>query len=434
MPIRTAAHNSNTRFGHGRAAFAFIFVTVLLDMLAFGMVIPVLPRLVVDFVGGDTARGAAVYGLFGTIFALMQFVFAPVQGALSDRFGRRPVILASNFGLGIDYLVMANAPSLRWLFVGRVISGITSASFSTAGAYIADVVPPEKRAARFGMLGMAFGIGFVLGPAVGGMLGSLQPRFPFWAAGALSLVNAMYGLFVLPESLPAERRGRFEIKRANPLGALALLRSNPKLFGLATANFLNYVAHDVQPSVFVLYASYRYGWDERTVGLVLALVGISSAVVGGALVHPIVRRFGERRALLAGLFAGALGFAYYGLAPNGTAFASGIPVVAVWGIAFPAAQGLMTRYVDASEQGRLQGAITSLRGIAGLIAPGLFTQTFALAIGRFHDYGAPGAPYLLAGAMIAAAMALAWRVTRDESQPLQGWSDESNTPRARAES
>jgi len=394
------------------AALAFIFITVLLDMLAFGMVIPVLPRLVVRFVGGDTARGAAVYGLFGTVFALMQFLFAPVQGALSDRFGRRPVILLSNFGLALDYAVMALAPTVGWLFVGRVIAGITSASFSTAGAYIADVMPPEKRAGGFGMLSVAFGVGFVLGPAVGGVLGGVNPRLPFWVAGGLSLLNAMYGLFVLPESLPPQRRGSFDLRRANPVGALALLRSHPELFGLAAANFLNYVAHDVQPSVFVLYTSYRYGWDESTVGFVLALVGVTSAIVGGALVQPIVTRFGERRVLLGALLAGAAGFALYGIAPTGAIFCFGIPVVALWGLAFPAAQGLMTRFVGPSEQGQLQGAITSLRGIAGLIAPGLFTQTFAIFIDPRCPWQLPGAPFLLAALLVAAGMGLGWYVTR----------------------
>jgi len=397
--------------GPRRAALAFIFVTVLLDMLAFGMVIPVLPQLVVRFVGGDTARGAAIYGLFGTVFALMQFLFAPVQGALSDRFGRRPVVLLSNFGLGVDYAVMALAPTLGWLFVGRVISGITSASFSTAGAYIADVMPPEKRAGGFGMLSVAFGIGFVLGPAVGGVLGTVHPRLPFWVAGGLSLLNAAYGFFVLPESLAVERRARFDLRRANPVGALALLRSHPELFALATANFLNYVAHDVQPSTFVLYTSYRYAWDEGTVGLVLALVGVCSAIVGGALVQPIVNRFGERRVLLGGLFAGAVGFSIYGLAPSGGWFLCGIPVVALWGLAFPAAQGLMTRHVSASEQGQLQGAVTSLRGIAGLVAPGLFTQTFAIFIARERASALPGAPFLLAALLVVASMTLAWRAT-----------------------
>jgi len=408
LPVFAARYETAVR----RAAFLFIFVTVLFDMLAFGMVIPVLPRLVVGFVGGDAARGAAIYGVFGTVFAVMQFLFAPVQGALSDRFGRRPVILASNFGLALDYAVMALAPSLRWLFVGRVIGGITSASFSIAGAYIADVTEAEKRAGAFGMLSVAFGIGFVLGPAVGGVLGAVHPRLPFAVAGCLSLLNATYGLVVLPESLPRERRGKLDLRRANPVGSLVLLRSHPELFALAGANFLNYVAHDVQPNMFVLYTSYRYAWEEKTVGFVLALVGISSAIVGGLLVQPIVSRFGERRVLIGALFAGAVGFALYGLAPSGAVFCAGIPIVALWGLGFPAAQGLMTRLVSASEQGRLQGAITSLRGIAGLIAPGLFTQTFAAFIDDGRDWKVPGSPFFLAALLVATAMVLVRRVTR----------------------
>src|SRR5262245_47429817 len=216
-----------------KAAFAFVFVTILLDMLAIGMIIPVLPKLVESFLAGDTARASEIFGLFGTVWALMQFVFSPVQGALSDRFGRRPVILISNFGLGLDYIVMALAPSLSWLFVGRVISGITAASISTSYAYVADVTPADERAARFGLLGAAFGVGFVLGPALGGLAGAVDPRLPFWIAAGLSLANALYGLLVLPESLPPERRAPFAWRRANPVGALALLRSQSALIGLA---------------------------------------------------------------------------------------------------------------------------------------------------------------------------------------------------------
>jgi len=227
-----------------RAALVFIFITVVLDMLALGMIVPVLPKLVEDFVGGNTARAAEIYGLFGTVWALMQFVFSPVLGALSDRFGRRPVILLSNFGLGLDYIVMALAPDVSWLFVGRVISGITSASTSTAYAYIADVAPPEKRAAGFGMLSAAFGLGFVVGPAIGGVLGNIDPRLPFWVAAGFSFLNYMYGLLVLPESLSMERRERFSWRRANPMGSLKLLRSHRELFGLAIVNFIGSIAHE----------------------------------------------------------------------------------------------------------------------------------------------------------------------------------------------
>src|ERR1700680_2808772 len=392
-----------------RAALVFIFVTVLLDMLALGMVIPVLPKLVEDFLAGDEARAAEIFGLFGTAWAMMQFLFSPVLGALSDRFGRRPVILLSNFGMGADYLLMALAPTLGWLFVGRVISGITAASVSTGFAYIADVTPPEKRAASFGMIGGAFGLGFILGPAVGGLLGSVGPRMPFWCAAAVSLLNAMYGYFVLPESLSTERRSTFSWRRANPIGSLKLLRSHPELAGLAMANFLANVAHVVLPSTFVLYAGYRYGWDETAVGMTLAGVGACALAGQGALVGRFVARFGERIALLVGVLCGAVGLFIYGWAPTGALFCAGIPVMALWGLANPAAQGLMTRRVGPSEQGELQGANSSIMGIASLIGPGMFTQTFALAIGSARSWNVPGAPFLLAGSLLVGAALLARR-------------------------
>jgi len=381
-------------------------------MLALGMIVPVLPKLVVTFEGGDTASAARIYGLFGTVWALMQFIFSPVLGALSDRFGRRPVILLSTLGLGLDYVLMAWAPTLGWLLVGRVISGITAATFATAGAYIADVTPPEKRAGAFGMLGAAFGVGFVLGPAFGGVLGHVDPRLPFWVAGGFSLVNALYGFFVLPESLPRERRAPFAWRRANPVGSLRLLRSHPEIFGLSTANFLGYMAHEVLPSTFVLYTSYRYAWNERTMGLFLAAVGMGGLVVSGGLVRPIVARFGERRVLLAGLACGATGFAIYGVAPTSALLCLGLPLQALWGLANPASQGLMTRRVHPSEQGQLQGANASLRGIAGLVGPGLFTQTLALFIGAGAAWHLPGAPFLLAAALLLAALGIARRATR----------------------
>src|SRR5271156_6755033 len=278
------------------AAVAFIFVTILLDMLALGLIMPILPKLVESFVDNDTARAARIFGLFGTAWALMQFVFSPILGSLSDRFGRRPVVLLSNFGLGLDYVLMALAPSLIWLFVGRVISGITSASVSTAFAYIADITPPERRAAVFGKIGVAFGAGFILGPALGGLLGGLDPRLPFWVAAGLSFANTLYGLLILPESLPPERRAAFRWKSANPLGALHLLGSNRILTGLSVVTFLAQLAHVVLPSTFVLYATYRYGWNTATVGLTLAIVGICSMVVQGAAIGPLVGRLGERRA------------------------------------------------------------------------------------------------------------------------------------------
>ena len=313
--------------GPRRGAVAFIFVTILLDMFALGLIMPILPKLVESFLNNDTASAARIFGVFGTAWALMQFFFSPILGGLSDRFGRRPVVLLSNFGLALDYVLMALAPSLSWLFVGRVISGITSASVSTAFAYIADITPAEQRAAVFGKIGVAFGAGFILGPALGGLLGGFDPRLPFWVAAGLSFANAMYGLLILPESLPPERRSPFRWKSANPVGALHLLRSSRVLAGLSLANFFAQLAHVVLPATFVLYATYRYGWNTTTVGATLALVGICSMVVQGTTIGPIVRRFGERRALMFGLACGAVGFFIFGAAPSGPLFWVGIPVM-----------------------------------------------------------------------------------------------------------
>ncbi len=395
-----------------RAAVVFIFFTAVLDMLALGMIVPVLPKLVVTLEGGDTAHAARIFGLFGTAWALMQFFFSPVLGALSDRFGRRPVILLSNLGLGVDYVFMALAPTLRWLFVGRVISGITAASTATAGAYIADVTPPERRAAGFGMLGAAFGIGFVIGPAVGGFLGTIDPRLPFWVAGGLSLLNALYGLIVLPESLPPARRAPFSWRRANPIGALGLLRSNRKLLGLAMVNFLRNLAHVVLPSTSVLYVSHRYGWDGRMVGLNLAAIGVCSLVVQGGFVQPVVTRFGERGTLVVGMLCGVAGFAVSGLATTGALFWGSVPLLALWGLSGPPLQGLMTRRVGPSEQGQLQGANSSLQGIAQLIGPGIFTVAFANGIDPHHSWDVPGAAFLLGALLLVVATTAAWRVTQ----------------------
>jgi MFS transporter, DHA1 family, tetracycline resistance protein len=399
-----------------RAALAFIFITIVLDMLAVGMIVPVLPNLVASFLGGDTAKAARMYGLFGTVWALMQFIFAPVLGTMSDRFGRRPIVLLSNFGLGLDYILMALAPTLSWLFVGRVISGITAASVPAASAYIADVTPEEKRAKAFGMLGAAFGLGFIVGPAVGGLLGNISPRLPFWVAAALSLLNAMYGLFVLPESLSRDKRARFSWKRANPVGSLKLLRSHHELFGLAGATFLSALAHDSLPSTFVLYADYRYGWTTRTVGFALATVGICYALVQGGLVGRIVGHLGERLALIVGLLFGGIGFAIYGFAPYGWIFWLGIPLMSIWGIAGPAAQGMMCRRVSPSEQGQLQGAIASIRGISGMLGPILFTQTFAKFIGPLRNWHLPGSPFLLSSLLLLAAMLTVIALKREPDQ------------------
>lgn len=395
--------------GPTRAAFVFIFITVLLDMLALGIIVPVLPELIVQFEGGDTAHGALYFGVFGTVWAAMQFLAAPFIGALSDRFGRRPVILISTMGLAVDYLIMATAPTLRWLFLGRMLSGVTSASFSTGYAYIADVTTKEKRAGYYGMLGAAFGVGFVLGPAVGGILGSVNLRLPFWVAGALSLLGTAYGFFILPESLPPERRAPLDLRNANPLGSLGFLRGHSALLGLAGAAFLYRMAHDAMPSLFVLYGDYRYGWSSRTVGLVLAVVGVASMTVQAGLVGRVARVFGESRAMLAGFAFGAISFVVFALAPTGALFMVGIPFSALFGLTYPNLQSIMTARVGEREQGRLQGAVASLMGVAGIIAPVLFTQTFAAVLGPWRAWHLPGLPFLIAAALLLLGARIASR-------------------------
>jgi DHA1 family tetracycline resistance protein-like MFS transporter len=398
-----------------KAAVFFVLITVALDMLALGLIAPVLPPLILNFLGGDASNAAKMLGIFGTVFALMQFVFSPVLGVLSDQFGRRPVILLSNLGLGLDYIVMALAPTIGWLFLGRVISGITAASIATGMAYIADVVPREKRAGAFGLIGAAFGVGFVLGPAVGGILGNANPRLPFWVAGGLSLANWVYGFFLVPESLPAEHRKRFTLRRANPVGSLWLLRSHPELNRLATIQFIGYVAHEVF-SVWALCAIYRYAWSAGSIGTSLALAGVCTAAISALLVRPIVNRLGERRTLYVGQFFGALGVLMAGLARTGAVYLGSIPIISIWNISSPAANGMMTHRVSESEQGELQGAISSLRAIAMMIGPGLFSFTFSFFIDQKRGWNLPGAPYYLGAALLFLAATLATRIPRFDRQ------------------
>jgi MFS transporter, DHA1 family, tetracycline resistance protein len=427
----------------GRAALTFIFITVLLDIMALGMVSPVLPRLVTEllapshldaqlldhakmlgrtnmltrFSGHTVSVAAVIYGLFNTVFALMQFFFSPVIGSLSDRFGRRPLILASNIGLGLNYALMAWAPTLQWLFVGRVVSGITGASFGTASAYIADTTEPEKRAAAFGVIAAAFGAGLVLGPALGGLLGEYGARLPFVVAAGLSLANAAYGFWVLPESLPRHLRSGFSWKRANPIGSLILLRRHPELTGLATVAFLSTLAQVVFTSTAALYAMHRYGWTTGRVGLTLAVAGVALILVQIFVVGRMVEAIGNRWTLVIGLVFGACGMAIAGFAPNEWVFWAGIPVIALWGVSGAANQTIMTRHVEAAEQGQLQGANSSLTGIAELIGPSIFTLTFAYFVTPGHSMAEAGAPFLLAALILVGSTVWAWFVTRGEHEP-----------------
>jgi DHA1 family tetracycline resistance protein-like MFS transporter len=401
MSVVTDAAPQNESGGVRRAALAFIFVTVLIDILAFGVIIPVLPDLVRTFTGGDYTLAAWWVATFSTLFALIQFVCTPIQGTLSDRFGRRPVILLSCFGLGADFLLMAVAQTLPWLLIARVFSGMFSASFTTANAYIADVTPPEKRAQAYGMMGAAFGVGFIIGPVIGGLLAGVSLRAPFWFAGGLALLNFLYGWFVLPESLPKERRTpRFDWRHANPVGSLFMLRRFPRVLGLAFVVLIANMAHYVYPTVAVLFMEYRYQWTNLQVGLMLALVGVCSAIVQALLVGKIVPRLGERRTLLLGLACGTVGFLIYAFASVGWMFLAAIPVSALWGLAGPATQALITRQVSADAQGRVQGALMSLVSLTGIAAPLMFGGVFGLFISDHAPVHLPGAPWLLAGAWL----------------------------------
>src|SRR5947209_6626614 len=313
------------------AAVIFILVTVTLDILAMGLIIPVLPKLILDFLGGEMTDAAKWSARFAVVFVLMQFFFSPLLGVLSDRFGRRPIILLSNLGLGLDYVVMALAPTMSWLFLGRIISGITTSSIPTAMAYISDVTSKEKRAGAFGLIGVAFGVGFVLGPAVGGLLGEVDPRLPFWVAAGFSLTNWLWGYFFVPESLPRERRKDFQLRRANPIGSLVLLRSHHELWRLATIQFLAYLAHNVF-SIWALYAIYRYAWTQGMIGFSLAVVGICTAAISAGLTPVMVKRYGERRTLYTGQFFGSCGMLAAGLARTGGLFLSSIPIISLWNI------------------------------------------------------------------------------------------------------
>ncbi len=399
-----------------RAAVAFIFLTVALDMLALGMIAPVLPNLVEGFVGGSAARTAEVIGLFGTVFATMQFFFSPVLGSLSDRFGRRPIVLLSNFGLGLDYVLMAMAPSLGFLLVGRILSGITASSVPTAQAYMSDVTPRERRAAAFGMLQAAFGFGFVVGPALGGWLAGFHPRLPFWVSAALSLLNAVYGFFVLPESLPREHRSPFRWARANPVGSVRMLSRTRTLLVLSGVLLLGYVAQNSLLNVYVLYTQYRYHWSTRMIGISLGALGAITILYGVFLVRRASKLVGDRRAVQLGLLGGAIGYIIFAAARRGAVFLLGMPLLNLTSIAWPASQSIMSRAAGPNEQGQLQGAINSLRGVAGILGPGLFTVLFAKAVGDWSGWRVPGLPFYVAGGMMLLSVLLSTAPGKSEQE------------------
>lgn len=392
-----------------RPALGFIFVTLFLDILGIGLIIPILPKLVESFYPGDVPAASHMFGILGAIYSLMQFLCAPVIGSLSDQWGRRKVILLSLFGSGLDYLLLAVAPSMAWFFFGRLVAGITSANITAASAYIADISPPEKRAANFGIIGAAFGLGFIAGPALGGLLGDHNLRLPFLVASGLTMANWLYGYFVLPESLAPENRRAFSWKRANPIGSFAALRHLPIVQGMSVCFFLLNLSQYSLHATWVLYTSHRYHWTTRQVGASLAVVGLMAAIVQGGLARRIIPALGERRSIMIGLILGGLSMWGYCFATEGWMIYAILVVGSLGGIAGPAAQGLVSRNVPANEQGAVQGALTGLGSVAGFLAPLLGTSLFSYFIQARAPFYFPGASFFLGGVLTFLALGLALR-------------------------
>ncbi|HLK23520.1 MAG TPA: TCR/Tet family MFS transporter [Caulobacteraceae bacterium] len=401
------------RPGRRQAAFGFIFATSVMNALSFGLMIPVLPLLLKSFVAGDTAVAALWQTVFALTWGAMQFFAGPVLGLASDRFGRRPILLISLFGLAADFMIMALAPNLGWLFLGRVLNGLTASSGSTGNAYLVDVTPPEDRARRFGMLGSAFSFGFLLGPILGGYLAGFSLRLPFVVAAGLALANALYGVFILPESLPRERRVEaFALRRANPLASLGFLRAHGGLGRFASMNFLLQLQQNVWPMVYVLYVSHRYHWTSAVTGLVMMISGVAGIGVQMGLVGPVVRRIGERGAVVLGVSFGAIGMTIYGWAPTSLIYFVGLPFNVLAGFAIPGLMALMTNRVGMAEQGQLQGANQALVGIASIVGPLVYGPIFAWALTTEAALHAPGAPFYVAALAYAGVLLLSFGVRR----------------------
>jgi DHA1 family tetracycline resistance protein-like MFS transporter len=396
----------------GKHAFTFVLVTVLLDMVGFGIIIPVLPALIEDVGEVGLAQAAAIGGWMYFAFSLAQFVSAPLMGNLSDRFGRRPLLLLAILGLGLDYVLSALAPTLFWLFVGRVLAGVCGSSWVIANAFIADVKAPEDRAKAFGLMGAAFGVGFVIGPAIGGLLGELGPRVPFWVAAGISFLNLVYGWFVLPETLPRDKRRAFEWRRANPFGAFAVFRRYPGVLPLCGVLFVFFFASSVYPAIWPFWGMAKFGWSESMVGLTLAVFGLVMAGFQGGLTGPAVKRWGERRVAVIGLVCATIAAAGYGLA-------GGLGVVVVLmvvhgpeGFVQPMLMAMMSRVVPENAQGELQGGISAVTNIAMLAGTVTFSQVFAAFMAPDARWQTPDAAYFLAAGLLALTLLLCLATVR----------------------
>lgn len=400
-----------------KPAILFIFITLFLDILGIGLIIPVLPSLVEKLGGGGLAPAAYTFGFLTALYSLMQFIFAPIIGSLSDQFGRRPVILLALLGSGLDYFLLAWAPTIAWLFVGRFISGISGASFSAANAYIADISTKEKRAANFGIMGAAFGLGFICGPALGGWLGVYGLRVPFIAAGILTLLNWLYGMFILPESLKPENKRKFSFATANPLTSILDLRKQKLALGLSFAFFISNIAHQVFPSVWVLYTTHRYAWGTHQTGMSLALVGLMTALVQGGLGRVLIPKLGEKKSAIIGFTIMALSLVGYGLATKGWMVYCIIVFGSLAGIALPAIQGMISNTVGDDEQGGLQGSLTSLQSLARVISPIVVTSIFAYFISANAPVYLPGAAFFFSAILVGVAIIVAIRSFQHDSPP-----------------
>jgi DHA1 family tetracycline resistance protein-like MFS transporter len=395
-----------------QASVIFVLITLFIDVLGIGLVIPILPKLVQSLLGGAVVEASFVYGALVSLYAVMQFFCAPVLGGLSDRFGRRPVILLALVGLGCDYILLSFAPTIWWLVLGRIVAGAFGATFTPAGAYIADVSPPEKRAANFGLMGVAFGLGFVAGPALGGLLGETNLHLPFMVCAGLTFVNFLFGLLVMPESLRPENRRALQVGQMNPLGALRAVWRYRSVAMIVPVYAAAQLAQQGLQTVWVPYTTYRYGWSVAGVGLSLAIVGLLSAFSQGVLVRPLVGRFGEKKTLLGSLVVAVISMLLFGLASEGWMMYA---VTALYclglGLLNPSVQGLMSRAAPANEQGLLQGAMTSVMTAAAIVGPLLANGSFALFISPDAPLNLPGAPFFVGSALCLASLWFARRAT-----------------------
>lgn len=392
-----------------KAALGFIFITLIFDVIGFGIIIPIVPELIMELIEGEVSNASVYGGLLTFSYAIMQFLFAPILGGLSDQYGRRPVLLISLFGFAIDYLLVVWAPTIGWLFLARAISGISGASMTTASAYIADISEPEKRAQNFGLIGVAFGLGFIIGPVIGGFLGEYGTRVPFLAAAGLTFVNFLYGYFILPESLDAENRRPFSWKRANPLGSLFQLRKYPIILGLIAALFFVHFASHSTQSIWTFYTILKFDWNPRMIGLSLGFVGLMVALVQGVLIRRIIPKIGEQKAIYTGLSLYLIGFILFAFASEGwMMFVFTIPY-ALSGLSGPSMQSIMTRQVPANSQGELQGAITSVISLTTAFAPPVMTGLFYQFTQESASVFFPGAPFLLGFLLTIVSIVLAHR-------------------------